>query len=162
MLTPPDVFASTWESRPSEPVLLGLRLISARDRIDIRRRAKEYADGDATESGNWLECYNLALMRLYVARGLCDPNDVNKASDILQAPDHQVWYALTELGTRWLFEELVKNEIKRSPQHLPIEADDLLELVERIGAGEIAELPTGPQEEARRYLNETLSILRTS
>lgn len=157
---PPDAFASTWESRPSDPVVLGLRLISARDRIEIRRQAKEYADGQHRESDDWVECYNLACVRNYVALGICDPNDPNRGSDILPYPEVQVPFALTEAGARFIFDALIMNERERAVYYPAGTFDDVVDLTERIAAGELDELSETDREQALRHIRAALEILQ--
>src|SRR6187399_1727094 len=162
LLMPLDAFATAWESRPSEPVLLGLRFVSARDRIEIRKEVHERmtAPGFTPDGSSYEETAEMMLMRLFVARGLCDPNDALKAHPVLPFAHEQVWFALTDGGVRLIFDALLRCEVEKSPRYVLADGADVVELVERIGAGEHLALPERDRETFLRHAMFLLDILR--
>lgn len=130
IILPLSVFADEWSGKPSAPVCVGLRQMSEGDKTKARGEAERLADEVHKRGGDgWVDCYNDALMRQVAALGICDPNDVNKASEILPFAEEEVRFALTSHGARYIFEELQRYEVEVSP--LEREATD--EELEHLG-----------------------------
>ena len=113
VVVPPEAFASTWSDRPDEDVCIGLRFVADAELEDARVEAFKRAtslvpDHAKSELGNqtFLASFQDALVRWIIARGTCDPNDVQKSWSAWSAApeDIVVEQALTDLGAQLIFD----------------------------------------------------------
>ena len=104
----PNGFADTWAGKPACPVDIGLRLVADVDLATAdsvaAKRATDLHPGLGPRDDIWVERYNQALMHWAIARGTCQPDDVDQsywemAEDVVPA-------ALSEHGTLRLYSEL--------------------------------------------------------
>jgi hypothetical protein len=160
-LVDPSAWTSEWGDAPRDRSILGLRLVSATERHEAIRLARERIGAGDSESPDAGEGFALALMRLYVWFGVCDPNDCNRTSELIRDPEH-VFSRLTESWARRVFDAIQKLEVEKSAQFLEATDDDLVDLVERLGTGEIAELEPATQSTVLRHLRFALDALRSS
>lgn len=161
LMVPPDVWATTYERRPLEPVLFGLRLLSPYDKREIIKLAKEAAE-EADEVESAVDVYDDALMRLLVAFAVCDPNDANSQnhSTIPHPQLESVFSVFTDKGARFVFDAVQRLEVEKSPYYLEADDDDIIELVESLGAGGLDMLSERDLAAARRHLRYVLDIVR--
>ncbi len=116
LVLPVSVFADEYHLRPSEPVCVGLRLLSEGDRRKARKVAEDQANELHTYGGqNWVECFNDAVKRQVAALAMCDPNDVTKPSAVFPYAEDDVLTALTVRGTQFIFDAVEQHEIDMSP-----------------------------------------------
>lgn len=143
-MVPPWVWAQTWTDRPTEPVRVGLRTLSAQDLDDARAGAESKADKahpGSHGSDVWTEAYNAALMLKALGRALCQPDGAD-------AP----WWDYADLiapgaieptkGAVWLFGELAVATVRAAALGGERAPGELLE--------ELAGLPATAWSEARR------------
>jgi hypothetical protein len=159
ILVPPSAFTSSWEAAPLEPVLLGLRLVSAIERRECIALAKQHIKDDDAESPDIEEALQLALVRFYCWFGVCDANQVSKECEYLPYREHVIT-RLTESGARFIFDAIQKLEVEISPRYVEAGGDEVVELVERLGSGEIDELDERERSAVLRHLRFALEILR--
>ncbi len=152
---PPEVWATTWDERPTEPVVVGLRLLSEYD----RREALKQARSNAAKSERPEESFDDAAVRLLVAVGICDPNDATATSSLFPYPHDQVFLLLTESGARYIFDAMQKLEVEISPRFLEADADDIVELVEMLASGGVEALDDQDRGAALRHLRYVFDIL---
>ena len=112
-VVPVSAFADTWEDKPKTTICVGLRTIATQDLRTARAQAAEMANRchpdvapeDGDKFGAWIEAYNDMLMAWIVARGTCDPNDVNMPVEVWAAgPEDLVPLTLTKGGKQLLFD----------------------------------------------------------
>ena len=157
----PWIFADEWESKPPKAVCVGLRLMSERDKQRARAEAEKLALELHPRGGpNWVDAFNDALVRLICAFGISDPNDVEQPSDILQMAEDQVRLALTSSGARFIFDALVRYEVETSALAPEATDEDINDLGERIGSGELLVLTGARAANVRRFLRYALDELR--
>ncbi len=120
----PAAFADTYQERPTAEICVGLRTIAESDLATARSQAARWAtqlhpDVSPEEGelfGPWIESYNDALLRWIIARGTCDPNNVDQPPEVWNvAPEDQVREALTADGVRYLIDEWEKMRIGVDP-----------------------------------------------
>lgn len=142
--------------------MIGLRLLSATDKRVILNQAEETIREQGATSTDENEAYNDALVRLYVARGMCDPNDVSKPSSFFPYPDLQVFDYLTEAGARGIFDALQRFEVETANSLLYPECspDEIVELVQRIEGGQLELLGETTRARVTRHLRYVLDDLR--
>lgn len=155
----PTVWVSDWEDKPRDTVVLGLRLLGARDKANVLKQAREHVANSA-ESDNAFEALQLAKIRFLVAMAVCDPNDATKAPAVLPYPLEQVFQYLTEGGVRYVFDAWHKLEIEKSPSWPEADGDELTELVELLGSGAIDDLEEADRSAVLRHLRFALELLR--
>jgi hypothetical protein len=156
----PWVFADMWERKPTTPVCVGLRLMSEQNKSRARAEAEKIALGLHPRGGpNWTEAYNDALMRFLCAFSICDPNDVEKAHELLPMAEEEVRVALTSLGTRFIFDAVDKFETEVSPLTPEATDEELTELVAAMNDGALDKAPTAKASAARRFMRYALEEL---
>ena len=164
LVLPPSIFASEWEQRPKDAVVVGLRLMPDAEEQTARGEALRFAAELHPDFGDdWLDAYNDALLRWIVARGICDPNDVHKASDVLPMAEDQVRHALTSSGVRYIFDAIERMHIETSPIFEPADSDEVMGLVARLTEDpELTELKPEAAARCRRLLRFVLLELRAA
>lgn len=153
MIVQPSTFASTWDSRPVQEELVGLRPLSSDDMTyalgEAYRLAMRDHPHDSDKSGREI-AYNENIMRLAIARGTCDPNDLTKAWEVWGgSPEDAVHYALTREGTKSLWDAIERVSIETSPVRAQIDDEDLARLA-RIVKATLARMPAARSARARR------------
>lgn len=156
LLLEPWVFADEWDRKPSEPVCVGLRLMSESDkgkaRAEAERIALEYHPNGGENLG---DAYVSALIRQVAALAICDPNDVTKPSEILPLAEEQVRFALTSRGAEHIFEAYRRYEVETSAIETLADKDDVTELVATLGKLDVEAL----QPSDRRLISYLLDRL---
>jgi hypothetical protein len=145
IVVPPAAFADTWQERPDTDVCMGLRFVADEDledaRVEAFKRASRLfpnhrANAEATEL--WSVSFQDALIRWIVARGTCDPNDVQRPWSVWgAAPEDIVQQALTDMGAQRIFDAWEQMRIA-ADIGLPEATDDDLALLPLL----LARLPT--------------------
>ena len=158
-----DELAHTWEGRPSGEVCLGIRLPSVGDKELILKEALErvvkaetLADNDAQDT------FDRYQVELFVARSICDPNDVGRSHPLFPAPDLQVTRCFTERALKRVFDECEKLAIESSPIS-PEATDDEVELLcTALNADSLGGLEPHREARVRRFLWFVLDELKRS
>lgn len=164
---PPSVFASEWKMRPTEPVVVGLRLLPDAEEQTARAEALRIAlelHPDTRDAGDaFVDAYNDALLRWIVARGICDPNDVTAPTQILPMAEDQVRHALTSSGVRYIFDAIERLQLETSPIYAEASFDEVAELLHRLGADpDVGSLAGITRKRALRVLRYVLLELRAA
>jgi hypothetical protein len=142
----PDAFSDEWEGKPAVDVAIGLRLISQQAADTGRKEAEREAVGFYAEMRGTplpsdpeeaINVYNDALMVTAVARGTCDPNDVD--TPYWRCPDDMVRLALTPEGVRRIYDEIVILHAVHSPGRQAAEDDDVEQLGRILASGPLLE-----------------------
>jgi hypothetical protein len=150
----PEHFSSTWHARPTEPVLVGLRITSERDRegasIEALRSINERKLTDEEQD----RCIESVYARIIAARGICDPNNVLAAHPLLPLPDDQIARAFPTSTIRWLFDELHVLNISQSPSYSEATPEEVAKLCDilTLDSDPIAELEPKRAALVRRLL----------
>lgn len=134
---PPSIWATTWESKPIGNVAIGLRLLSEADLVtataeSVREATQLFPDGGE----DFIDSRNGFLLRWMIARGICDPNNADKPSEILPLAEDMVRDALTDRGAKWLYEEIERYAAEVSPIHRPVTDDELRTLSQLLSVDE--------------------------
>lgn len=125
----PEQFASTWTKRPTEPVTIGLRVTSQRDRDGAEVEAyrvmgEKKLDDDAALA----RCFEDTYACVVVARGICDPNNVLSPHPLLPLPDDQITRAFPTSTLRMLFDEIDILNITQSPGYAEASDEEIAKL----------------------------------
>lgn len=170
--TPPDVthllepsaYRENWPGRPKAAHAVGILRISAQQFIDARKPATQNAIAkvgrpylEAPED-LWEEAYNDGLMAALVAAGTCHPLDRDKSW--IDVPEMNIARALTADGLRALWDAIAQHRKRGDPTVQPATSDELAELVERLGRGQLDVLERGLQMGIRREMTTMLATLR--
>lgn len=135
----PNVFADTWNEKPSGPVEIGLRLVAEKDLDEARAQASRWAFANHPEPRDVdarTEAANESLMQWVVARAMCKPDDVRQG--FWQTPQDTVAMAFTDDGLKYLFHEVMNLKIEESPLQPEAKVADLVMLRQLL---EIQEVP---------------------
>lgn len=162
VVVPPSAWAMTWDERPREDVVVGIRPLSESDLVFCRTEAMRLVTGwyddrlvDAAPDGEYerVLAYNDALMRLAVARGTCDPNDAALPWDVWgkHGGDDRVREALTPEGTKMLWDALERTTLSVSPVGAQATDEEIEELSEK-AARSLAKMPRWQAQRVRRLL----------
>lgn len=159
----PWVFADQWEGRPTEPVCVGLRLMSEAQKGQARGEAERVArEMHELDYELYLEARDDFLVRFAVAHGVCDPNDVTKPHPILPYAEDQVRDALTPRGARFIHDALYRFHVASSPLSPEATEEDLDDLMAAIDEGVLADLSPSREALVRRFLGYALEEIRRS
>lgn len=171
LVVPPEAWANAWADRPTEEVCVGLRFVPDADledaRVEAYRRAerlfpKHLQDEKAREL--FEQSFQDALMRWVIARGTCDPNNVEAHWEgWADAPeDIAVEQALTDVGAQLIFDAWEKMRIA-SDIALPAATDaDLALLPDLLRRLPALSLESRAREQrCRRLLRFVLEELET-
>lgn len=159
MMLDPVAYAAEYARRPTEPVAIGVRLLSETDvqaaRVGASVTAADMFPG-SEGSVEATEAYNDALLRQIVARAATDPNDARQP--FFPGDEEEVRDALTSDGCRAIFDELERIAIECSPLAPEAGEDDIAALPElwkrNIG------MVVGPsQRRLRRLLGHVMQAL---
>lgn len=157
----PEQFASTWTNRPAEPVTIGLRITSERDRegasIEAQRSMSDRKLDDAEQARVLVDTY----ARIIVARGICDPNNVLAPHPLVPLPDDQIARAFPPNTIRSLFDELDVLNVSQSPGYSEASDEEIDRLCTLLTLEDdpIATLPPRSAARVRRLLWAVLTEL---
>lgn len=158
----PKHFVATWNLRPLLPTRIGIRVPPEKDfegaAIEARRSAAAKTIGDDGQT----EAFDRAYARILVARGICDPDNVNAPHPTVPLPDDQIARAFTPATIRWLFDEIDKLHVEQSPCYAEATDEEVTRLSSILTLDDrFADL--NPQQEARvrRYLDFVLTELES-
>jgi hypothetical protein len=158
-----DELAHTWEGRPSGEVCLGIRLPSVKDKRLIDKEAIEYAiSDDALVRNDPQEAFEGRRVELFVARSLCDPNNVGGAHPLFPAPDLQVTRCFTPRALNRIFDECEKLAIESSPISPEATDEDVELLCTALNAESLGGLEPRREARVRRFLWFVLDELKRS
>jgi hypothetical protein len=154
MVLPPSAFSPAWPDAPTEPVCVGLTLLSDGD----AERALPAAMAEAWQVFPRVEDQPLRyaaaediLLRYIVARGTTDPNDVSEPPELWsEAPEDIVKHALTIEGVRAIFDALERLRLSTSPAMLEA-TDEQIALLPNMTKG-LNVIPTWRAVRVRRLL----------
>ncbi len=161
VMVPSDAFVSEMEDRPRDAVVLGLRLLGAKEKQSIIRLAQaDFRKRENIESTDPDEARALLVMRYYVASVICDPNDIEEPSSLFEFPHRHVFLRLTESGCRFIMDAALKLEVEVSPRYPQASPEELEELATRIQDGELEALSNADRAAALRHIMFALEVLR--
>jgi hypothetical protein len=167
VLVPPTAFADDYADRPSEPIAVGLRLLSETHVTGARAEASKQAvarftddEADIADHRGFDEAYNDALLEHLVAAAICDPNSVTAAHPLFPYAADQVPGAFSPEGLRFLYDELARVHHEASPLVPPITADGVAELVALLQSGAYERQPRVAQLATGKLLTHCLEQLR--
>lgn len=152
-------------------MMIGVRPLSDADMTYCRGEALRAAVAWVQERGELAsevraETYNDILMQLAVARGSCDPNDVNAPFEVWGVSGQEpgvVGSYLTSHGVKLVFDAIERVTIATSPVRPEIEDDQIQELAAK-AASALAAMPSWQAARARRLLafvhDEIVSVKR--
>lgn len=161
-LVPLSVFSDTWKGRPKAPVCAGFRPLCLDDVKDVRSRASEEAyklHPRPEDEANREDAFMDAMMRLCVARSVCDPNDVTKPWPPLgAAADDNVGICLSVRGAQFLYRQIDFATVLAAPYDGASDAD-LLELFDLLPLA-LARMPDTRTAAMRKWLGYLLEQCR--
>lgn len=131
----PNAFASEWETRPLEPVAIGLRIIPDEDLQTARAEAAKFAQGMHDDIGTQeaADCFNDALLRWIIARSTCQPDDVRQP--FFEFAEDTVRVALSTEGVKAISFQLEVFKTETSPLLKPIDHEEELDLAHILTEG---------------------------
>lgn len=155
----PGAWASLYPKRPSGPVAVGMRRLSAdaylAASLEATEKANEYVPDVGHEDEKWLECHDILLLHFLIGAALCSPMDVainffgeyqDGAAMVGPAPSGEgaaSTYFSSE-GMARLYDELTILGVIDSPVWPEATDDDLTELGVALQAGTF--LPSAPDD----------------
>ena len=173
VLLEPDAFRPLSPNRPSEPVVVGLRLIASGEEETARAEAAKYAVGMLSQAVKALpeghhmtpherelqeETYEDALLRWVVARCTCQAADVSQP--YWKMPEDTVRECLTSDGVRYIFHAYERMRIEHSPIEQQIDDSDLGELASLLEPAILDQMAGSQAKRLRRILAFALAQLR--
>lgn len=141
VLVPPNAFRSDFPNRPTEPVAVGLRLVSQTDLQTARAQARETASqaipdvklDDPNDIQAWTDAYNDRLMSYIVSQATCDANDVLEPwSFVRMAPEDLVPLYLTADGIKLIFDKWEQVKISLDPTQREATDDEVDNLLDTL------------------------------
>lgn len=155
-------FDPKWAGKPKgAAVACGLRTVGAGNVDGARANGGVYAKNlhpREEDDPLWEEAYNDALLREYVAHGICDANDVTKPPTWMKTPETESVFFTPE-GLRHLFDELQKVASQESPAAKPLTDTEVMGLTTLLATGALSFLPETLQNSHRRHLRGLLEDL---
>lgn len=160
-LIEPKHFADTWENKPLDGILLGIRVPSEADVQGARTEALKMARGALVDDdSDRVQVFNDTLMCCAVASAICDPNNVSAHHPFFDMAEDMVPLALTPKTIQYIFDLIEALHVEQSPvfQEITLEeearlADILTQDAPYAGVERVAAM------KARRYLRMALDIL---
>jgi hypothetical protein len=132
----PGDFADEWRNKPKGDIVLGLRLIPAREEESARSvAAKAELAADTAEAA--IVAYNRAAMGWIVARSICDPNSVTKPHPAFPDAEDQIPDALTTSALARIFDAIEAYQVEASPIFREATDDECLDLCALLEGEEI-------------------------
>ena len=153
-----ESFADDWTSKPPGDFVVGLRKFSDGDAQTARAEAAKYAVMMHDDHQGQVEAFNDALMRWVVVRGTCDANDVTQNSPLFEGSEEVVRQALTSNAIRFLWDEIERFHVERSPVVSEATNEEFLVLSEMLKNPSLLDsLTPGAQKRVRKLLSFCLS-----
>lgn len=134
---PLSSFATDYPSRPQAEIALGLRLVSDADIQTMRAEAAKFAIDMHDDHEGRVESFNDAIMRWMIVRGTCDPNDTRLNASLFEGSEENVRNALTSNAIRYLWDNIERFHLEKSPLVLEATDTDILGLVEYLKTPEV-------------------------
>jgi hypothetical protein len=126
----PQHFADTWENKPADGFLIGIRVPSEADVQGARAEAIKAARGASVEEDeDRIQVFNDALMCCAVASAICDPSDVSAAHPFFDMPDDMVPLAFKPKTIKYIFDLTEILHIEQSPVFVEITPEEEFKLV---------------------------------
>lgn len=162
LLLGPDELAHTWEGRPQGSICIGLRLPSVEDKDAIIKEAIERVikDHDLPTDEDEQARFERYRVQLYVARSICNPDDVQQPHQLFKAPDLQVPRCFTERALNRIFDECEALAISSSPISPEITDDEIEMLCTVMNSESLGSLEPHREARARRLLWFVLDELK--
>jgi len=167
VLVPPRAFADGWSGRPTEPIAVGLRLLSEAHVTGARAEASKQVvaafmgeDGTVSDHGAFNDAFNDALLGHLVAGALCDPNSTDAPHPLFPLAADLVPLAFSPEGLRFLYDEIARLHHEASPLVPAITADGVVELVKLLQTGAYERQPRILQLATGKLLTHCLEQLR--
>jgi hypothetical protein len=157
-------WATTFASKPANPIQVGLRQLSVADRELVRQFVSK-ATIEAVESGADanVAAYTTSLVST-VAAAICHPRDAKREHDLFGCPNDILPIAFTEQTLKWLFDEIEALTVSFSPVFSEATDDEIVSLCANLETGIMARLTeTDPCRAARvrRYLDFVITELES-
>jgi hypothetical protein len=158
----PQHFCSTWQLKPAQATVIGLRVPPERDfegaAIEARRSVADKVLGDGGEE----DAFERAYARILVARAICDPENVNAAHQTVPLPDDQIARAFPPATIHWLFDEIDKLHVEQSPGYAEATDEEVRRLSDILNVDSpLSDLGRYEEARVRRYVNFILSELES-
>lgn len=159
VVIPPSGFAAEWAKRPSEPVRIGMRLLSEGQLSTAAALAEQEARAEFPNGGDtYLDAFGSFLMTNILSRAMTTATNIQEAF-FPEAPEVACRGALTSDTVKRLWERYGKMTTEESP--LSKEADDIdvTAFAVRLMSGAVNGLEAGPQRRMRRMITELAAEL---
>ena len=146
--------AHTWEGRPAGSICLGIRSVSVIEKDSIIKEAllKAVNFDDPDPQIDRQEVFDTEQVRLFVARSVCDPNDVTRCHPLFPAPDLQIPRCLTPRAINRVFDACERLAVETSPISPEISDEDLELLAMSLNGDTLRAMPGHKEARARRWL----------
>ena len=152
MLYPSD-FADSWEGKPTDAIVVGLRLLSDQEETVAKAGAADEAVKLYEEDDLRIEAYNKLLVSAAVAQAVCDPNNVRDPHPAIPMPEDNLGQILTAAAISRLFDELERLQVDQSVIFREATDEELRELAHLLTVDQpLAELDRVRSRRARRYV----------
>jgi hypothetical protein len=165
-LIEPQHFAATWENKPVEGILLGIRVPSEKDVQGARTeaikiaRAAQVEDDDPDVDTIRLHAFNDAIMALAVSSAICDPRDVTANHPFFDMPDELVPLALTPKTIQHIWDLTESLHVEQSPVFAEITPEEEVRLIQALSEDDPYDgIDRVAAMKARRFLKLALDIL---
>ena len=159
-------FSPKWRSRPTDNVAVGIRPLSSADddycRSEAARIAWRTLPGrpDDEHHEQRIDVFNDAVMRIAIARAVCDPNDATRPAEIWQGvPEETVGIALTREGVKAIYDAIERVTIALSPVRREA-TDEEIELLAAIVHDRLSRMPEARAARVRRLAGFLLDECR--
>lgn len=155
----PDHFAEDFDGRPVAAFPIGLRVPSEAEARTIEDAALREAA--ASDNDDKIAAYDRATQAYWVARAICDPNDVTSAHPFFDMPEDMVPLAFKPDTIIRICQEIARLGVEQSPLHPEADDEEVGELSDLLAIEEpFAAVKHDQERLARRYLKFALEILR--
>lgn len=165
-LIEPQHFAATWDNKPVEGILLGIRVPSEKDIQGARTEAIKAArqaqveDDDPDADEIRIHAFNDALLSLAVSSAICDPNDVSAVHPFFDMPDELVPLALTPKTIQHIWDLTELLHVEQSPVFAEITPSEEIRLIQMLSEDEPYKgIDPVQAKKARRFLRFALDTL---
>lgn len=165
-LIEPQHFAASWDNKPIEGILLGIRVPSEKEIQGARTEAIKAArmaqveDDDPDAEEIRVHAFNDALMCLAVSSALCDPNDVSAVHPFFDMPDELVPLALTPKTIQHIWDLTELLHVEQSPVFAEITPPEEIRLIYLLSEDEPYKgIDPVKAKKARRFLRFALDAL---
>lgn len=148
-----NMFADTWEDKPTEDTAIGLRKIADADIQTARAEAAKFAIAMHDDREGQIDAFNDMLMRWMIIAGTCDANDFTRQAPFFESSEENVRNALTSQSIRYIWDQIDAFLVETSPL-VPIASDEeILDVAERLLMGPLpAGMPKADQIRIRKLL----------